>query len=443
MLGSSLKSPSVQVGIFTNELCIVFRDVMEQILCNFVNRMYITAKDFQRSKGGSLDRLFRISLGTVNTWDIASRDRYQAQVISTYKHMSDLYKNIYLMFIGEMYSQALGKVSVSVNIPSIGTMLYTFLRLACAEEAILRGEYNLKMSFAEKIFLVESLIRRMLYELVVQQNNVKGISVKHNNIDTSQKQGYPVMTIQKEDEIHSHDISVGHPHIVPTTTPDIRTTNQSSHSIKLQTKIPPLATQTAVTEPLTSNKSNNSSMASALSLPLTGTSSRPTQPLQQMESTNTIPPMPMLKEPSITSYNTQQPNPQLEPQPEPQLVSQPEPQPELQSNLQPNSQSNSKPNVNNSSTAPIEKPSTTGINSEPKSIITAHKPAGAYLPDPIPINIRQDNDSLDLPLSDQEFMNEVHRILEATNTLTPSDSVSNLAANSRNLNPITFPPISQ
>ena len=175
------RAPANQVGIFANDLCISFRILMHEMLDAHVTNIYEKAKKIHAAMPEpreALKTIFERGIKSVNTWDSTVKERYRAQVSGQYRQISDLYQHIFLMYVQEMYDQSLHDVTVRVTIPSLSNMLYTFLRLSCNHSSVCYGEYITDMNFSARVLFVETILRRMLYELLVQQNNIRGITSK-------------------------------------------------------------------------------------------------------------------------------------------------------------------------------------------------------------------------------------------------------------------------
>ena len=169
------RPPSMQAGIFANDLCISFRIVLHELLDNFVFKILHDAKALAED-GASTKLMYERGVRSVNTWDSQLKDRYRAQVVAQYRQITQLYRHAYLMYVEEMYAESLGDVTVRVSIPSLSAMLYAFIKIACNNPSVYGGEYVAQMPFTGRVLFVETAIRRTLYELLVQQNNIKGIS---------------------------------------------------------------------------------------------------------------------------------------------------------------------------------------------------------------------------------------------------------------------------
>lgn len=203
----------VQVGIFTNDLCISFRIVMHEILDSHVFRIFDAAKEIHQGRTTDNFRtMYERGMKTVNAWDTQMKERFRAQIIAQYRQLTDLYHHIFLMYVQEMYDQSLDDVTVRVNIPALVTMLHMFLRIACNHHVILSGEYVSTMNFAGRVLFVETVIRRLLYELLVQQNNIKSISTTTPNRRPAAPNANPkAFSVHSEEDVVSADMMVGTP----------------------------------------------------------------------------------------------------------------------------------------------------------------------------------------------------------------------------------------
>ena len=220
MTQPAARAPSLQVGIFSNDLCISFRIILHEILDAHVFRIYKMAQDIharQGAPGESIKVIFDRGVKSVNTWDTHLKERYRSQVAAQYRQMSDLYHHIFLMYVQEMYNESMSDVTIRVYIPSLSNLLYTFLRLACNHITVCMGEYVSDMGFMGRVLFVETIIRRTLYELLVQQNNIKSISVRKP--EEAAPEAKPIsgvaMSVQSEDDLHSQELAMGQSHRTP------------------------------------------------------------------------------------------------------------------------------------------------------------------------------------------------------------------------------------
>ena len=506
MTMTSTQIPSLQVGIFANDLCISFRIIMQEVLDAFVFQTLAEAKEVHAQvPQEDLKSIYEQGIRSINSWDTNLKDRYRAQIVSQYRQITQLYRHIFIMYVEEMYSQSLGDVTVRVNIPSMTNMIYTFIRMACNNPVVHQGEYVSSMQFMGRVLFVESIIRRTLYELLVQQNNIKGVSVSQHKPaspakrDTSTKSG---VTVYSEEDVHSHDLAMGQPHKAPTSV------------TRPKAKSPPLSMQ-ELSERLSKNSSSAlegtvppmpSMHSSSLQAPAFGSPKaaspviitpvpQPSSELRFFESPiaaqpqTPVAPSPSFKAPSPAPAAPAAPSPSplpssaapaapaapappplpssAAPAPSP-LPSPAAPSPSLTAPL-PSSAApslapppsraltpatasvKSLPTQVTTTVAPsvslppeprnlfsiASKPTTTAAASEREPIFelasqfTAHKPHGESFPEARRTNgsMAGDVDSLQLLPSDQDYQEEVKRLFDTTttNTITPFDSVTNIA----------------
>lgn len=220
---ATTRAPASQVGIFTNDLCISFRILMHEILDSYVNNLFEKAKKIHQAMPEpreSFKTVFERGIKSVNTWDSAIKERFRAQISGQYRQITDLYHHIFLMYVQEMYDQTLQDVTVRVNIPSLSNMLHTFVRLACNHSSVCYGEYVTEMNFSARVLFVETILRRMLYELLVQQNNIRGIvskeskptgnkEVKVSPTAVRQPVSAKAYSVMSEDDNVSQDLTLG------------------------------------------------------------------------------------------------------------------------------------------------------------------------------------------------------------------------------------------
>lgn len=499
---ASTQIPSLQVGIFANDLCISFRIIMQEVLDAFVFQTLAEAKEVHSQvPQEDLKSIYEQGIRSINSWDTNLKDRYRAQIVSQYRQITQLYRHIFIMYVEEMYSQSLGDVTVRVNIPSMTNMIYTFIRMACNNPVVHQGEYVSNMQFMGRVLFVESIIRRTLYELLVQQNNIKGVSVSQHKPaspakrDTSTKSG---VTVYSEEDVHSHDLAMGQPHKVPTsvTQPKAKSSpplsmqelserlskNSSTalegtvppmpsmHSSSLQAPAfsPPKAASPVIITPVPQPSPELKFFESPISAQATPKPQTPAAPSPSLKAPSSSPaaPSPSPAAPSpAPSPSPADPSPAPLPSP-----AAPSPAPSPSPALPPVTASvKSLPTQVTTTVAPsvtlpqepqnlfsiASKATTTAAASEKEPIFelasqfTAHKPHGESFPEAKRTmgSMTGDVDSLQLLPSDQDYQEEVKRLFDTatTNTITPFDSVTNIAgaatSNHQNIRKsLFFPP---
>lgn len=475
----------VQVGIFTNDLCIGFRIIMHEVLDNHVYRVFEAAKEIHRSRPkDSFRAMYERGMKSVNAWENQMKERFRAQVIAQYRQLTDLYHHIYLMYVQEMYDQSMDDVTVRVNIPAMSTMLYMFLRLACNHHVILSGEYVTSMTFSGRVLFVETILRRLLYELLVQQNNIKSIAAGRSRSRPTSK--HAAISVHSEEDMVSADMLMGTqrqaaPRLSPVNeddrfwvAPNESESMQSSASILSQLSGSALLGPAYNTSPRNSplnNPLNNSGLLSDLiptrGSPLRGSPQREPSPPQREPSPSQREPSPQAESvhtaqsaTSEQSAQTATSAPALDaamatfvsptisavlPPLEDTVLTTPaaaaEPAPAIiPDNI---------PRITSLPVNPIISGSVVAPASEAlfelKSQFTPFKPGGNLYPDAkVPAENRRDIevDSLQLQPSDQDFAEEARRLLqqEGDNTVTPFDSVTNIANGDRRP-PLFFDPV--
>lgn len=470
----------IQVGIFTNDLCIGFRIVMHELLDTHVFRVFDAAKEIHQKRSQDNFRImYERGMKTVNAWDMQMKERYRAQVIGQYRQLTDLYHHIYLMYVQEMYDQSLDDVTVRVNIPALATMLHMFLKLACNHHVILSGEYVTTMNFAGRVLFVETIIRRLLYELLVQQNNIKSISTavaKRPSLHAGNTgvPAKPMMSVHSEEEVFSADMMVGTPRqaATPRRLSPTKDAADSDRFWMAPTPAPPVFVPKQQQQQSSTASSNNSLLAvlgpgytngnftnSNLSpklsdlIPPLGTVS----PTRSSPNTSEAPKVVVVNSPvhspaaSSVSISAVVP-----PSPADTVLTSPQPAPEQQSSITspaaelelvpkttPKITSLPNPPVISETQISLEKPIPPAAPLfELKSQFTPFKPGGTLLPDANVSTVNRkdiDVDSLQLQPSDQDFAEEA-RLLLQTDTLTPFDSVTNIANGDRRP-PLFFEPV--
>ena len=467
---------SLQVGIFSHDLCISFRIVMQEVFETFAFRVLSDAKALQKSSGETVAHLFERGVKSINTWDSDLKARYRAQVVARYRQFAELYRHIFLTYVEQMYSESLGDVTVRVNIPSLSNMIYTFLKMACNNPAVYRGEYVSSMGFMARVLFIETAVRRTLYELLVQQNNIKGISLKPaapsapasvaSRPTTPRRTPAGAAVTVMSDEVNSHDLAMGQP-ADPTARPSIASQNQapgpptaasrtsmpSLHSSLLANNAPvvnnaapaqPAPIPTAPTgnappirffaspTPPAIAAGVGAAMAATVSARKTPTAAAPTSPASVMS-----PPPGTVTTSSPSASKASGTGPSLAPSSVTNTTVK----------ASASASGPSTPAEQGSAVAPDPTPAETAAAAarrasaplfELASQFTAQRPHGGF-PNPKPAlstemySKHSDLDSLQLLPSDQDFTNEVKRLFDnnnSTNTIPPFDSVTNIAQGS-------------
>ena len=208
-------SPSMQAGIFTNDLCISFRIILHElldILCSKSSTTLGLAAD-----GASASSSTSAACGQ-STWDTQLKDRYRARVWRC-RQITQLYRHCYLMYV-EMYSESLN--DVTVEWPSVAFVdAVPSSRCRATTRASPASTSRRCRLWAGCCC---SALRRTLYELLVQQNNIKGISTSNPAQAPSPAVSSPASSplarssrppsrgaVVEADEMHSHEIAMGQP----------------------------------------------------------------------------------------------------------------------------------------------------------------------------------------------------------------------------------------
>ena len=168
--------PSLQAGLFRQELCITLRVVLQEVLDDFVHQVLARARELHPGDAHTIQKTFECGVRSVTVWDAQMRDQIRAQTVTKYRSIADLYQHCYLTFIEEMYGDTLADVSVRVVVPALSVMLHTFFKTACTDRAMVSGEYVTSMSHMGRVLFVETVIRRTMYELLIQHQNIKQMS---------------------------------------------------------------------------------------------------------------------------------------------------------------------------------------------------------------------------------------------------------------------------
>jgi hypothetical protein len=462
----------VQVGIFTNDLCIGFRIIMHEVLDNQVYRVFEAAKEIHRTRPqDSFRAMYERGMKSVNAWENQMKERFRAQVIAQYRQLTDLYHHIYLMYVQEMYDQSMDDVTVRVNIPAMSTMLYMFLRLACNHQVILSGEYVTTMSFSGRVLFVETILRRLLYELLVQQNNIKSISTAAGR-SRSRPDTKNTISVHSEEDMVSADMLMGTqrqsaPRLSPVNeedrfwlAPNESESVQSSNSMLSQLSGGALLGPAYNTSPRNSPLANSGLLSDLIPARRTSPqqSNEPSvqsaQTLQSVQSAQTlaqgnsvenlvVPPL----DAALATFVSPNISVVLPPPEDTVLTTPVAAAPAITAIIPDNI-----PRITSLPNNPIISGSVVAASekSEPlfelKSQFTPFKPGGIAYPDAkVPTGNRRDIDvdSLQLQPSDQDFAEEARRLLQADqgeNTVTPFDSVTNIANGDRRP-PLFFDPV--
>jgi hypothetical protein len=425
----------VQVGIFSNDLCIGYRIIMHELLDSHVFRVYEAAKTIhKRKKDEEFRPMFERGMKSINAWDTQLKEQYRAQTLAQYRQLTDLYHHIYLMYVQEMYDQSMDDVTVRVNIPALASMLYLFLKLACNHNVILSGEYITTMNFPARVLFVETILRRLMYELLVQQNNIKSISANAPSSSRRSRQQKNI-SVHSEGDVVSADMNVGTqrqtaPRLSPVADAD---------RFWMEPKTSPTPSEqsgSAIVGPGYKPRSGGSQLSSQASTlpPQPAPSPPPPAAPSHASSANfdtfvtpTIASGPLAAVPATDTVLTA-PNdapPALIARDVPRITSLPQ-----------------QPIISGSVAAGTQKSALFELKSQFNS--TPFKPAGTAFPDPkIETGNRKDIDvdSLELQPSNQSFTAEAQKLLLATDnslTVTPFDSVSHVAADPDKRPPLFF-----
>lgn len=473
------QTPSLQAGIFTNDLCISFRIILQEVLENFVFKILADAKSLSKGNSDETRIMYERGVRSVNSWDTNLKERYRAQVVAQYRQIAQLYRHIFLMYVEEMYHESLGDITVRVSIPSLSNMLFTFIKLACNNPAVYSGEYVASMPFMGRVLFTETTVRRTLYELLVQQNNIKGITTaKASSPEVSSPMSSPLtktsrpqsrVAIVEESSVQSHDLAMGQPN-------DTKQMDMQALTQRLS-RISGGSGSTNSVSSVTSARSPNIAMpsmhSSSLDQPAFSSASKPSFKFFDNEPTEASV---SAAAPNVVGV----PSPAASPMPSPPILPAPAPTLPLPTVTSPAPPATGVTLSTTSSAAkaaalpvlsaigtpvqsltgnspgpevPATQPSVAISNptmptsvqaaaetatTEPlfsiASQFTAHKPAGHNLPPPNMPRIAMQNDgqldSLQLLPSDQDFGGEVRRLLDSntTNSITPFDSVTNIGS---------------
>ena len=475
------QTPSLQAGIFTNDLCISFRIILQEVLENFVFKILADAKSLSKGNSDETRIMYERGVRSVNSWDTNLKERYRAQVVAQYRQIAQLYRHIFLMYVEEMYHESLGDITVRVSIPSLSNMLFTFIKLACNNPAVYSGEYVASMPFMGRVLFTETTVRRTLYELLVQQNNIKGITTaKATSPEVSSPMSSPLakasrpqsrVAIVEESSVQSHDLAMGQPN-------DPKQMDMQALTERLS-RVSGGSGSTNSVSSVNSARSPNIAMpsmhSSSLDQPAFSSTSKPSFKFFDNEPTeasvSAVPNVVGVPSPAVSPM----PSPPTLPAPTSPLPTVTSPPPTVASSAPVSSQTPSAASGAMSAAAalpvlsaigtPVQ--SQTGVSPGPQaptpsdaksnptppastqpapetatteplfsiaSQFTAHKPAGENLPLPNLSRIASQNegqlDSLQLLPSDQDFGGEVRRLLDSntTNSITPFDSVTNIGS---------------
>ncbi len=433
----------------------------------------------------SFKTIFERGIKSVNTWDSAIKERYRAQIAGQYRQITDLYHHIFLMYVQEMYDQTLQDVTVRVNIPSLSTMLYTFIRLSCNHSSVCFGEYVTDMNFSARVLFVETILRRMLYELLVQQNNIRGIMTTKPS--KGSKEVAPMMapatvrqpvsakaySVMSEEDNVSQDLTLG----ATSTNKSLRPRRLSPTTVEDDTNRFWKAPETSMPPPFLLNPPKQMSPTGVLSIGSSSTTATTVSKQSSKHSSKHSSVAVSSQSPSVASKISKQSSqstinnstnsvsapPLLMPTPEPVIVPVSAPTaapvtkqanvtlspaitPSVVKAMTADSRAadpihTAPPPPPTEHAAPPHKPSAGlfDINSE----FTPHKPWGKSLPE---AQVTKGNrpdievDSLNLEKSEMSFQNELEQFFATqSQTITPYDSVTEIAAGNRRP-PLFFPP---
>jgi hypothetical protein len=422
--------PSLQAGLFRQELCITLRVVLQEVLDDFVHQVLNQAREMHPGDPNLIQKTFECGVRSVTIWDTQMRDQIRAQTVTKYRSVADLYQHCYLTFIEEMYGDTLANVSVRVMVPALSIMLHTFFKTACTDRAMISGEYVTTMTHMGRVLFIETAIRRTMYELLIQHQNIKQMASEAVTaapappslapapnlapaLKVSSRRPSLSLTMQPESAAVSHELPIATPIVAAPAAPTA-----------------PAPTVAAAAPPVT--KPAPSPAPSPAPASLTAF------PVATALQTASIPAPPQ-PSPSVHSRTT--PSPAT-------ATSNPPPTPTLTPSLNPPAD-NARPSASTQPTAAVR--NYTSIPSEPQMSVapaappaaapvaqprrpspySAHNPAGVErAPSLTALSAAANMDSLDLCPSNEMFNDEIHRILGSaiTDANDTFDSVSRLAA---------------
>jgi hypothetical protein len=342
----------------------------------------------------------------------------------------------------------------------MSVMLHTFLKTACMHNTVLRGEFVNSMSFMGHVLFVETIIRRSLYELLVQQNNIKSITVEDRKEQEHKVEKGRMSVHSASDHVMSNDLSMRQPlrkprMVTPTTASGSQTSlgkfwkSPSNSSVQFEPVFQsPQTSETILPHPVPVASvavaaASAAIKAAAAVKTAVAVKTAPPSVHDAFQTTAFSPASrvaaPVVFSPASVVAATTSPAAAAAPKtitsPVKQLVTISETHvttsqlpPTVPSELQ-----TSQAVVVSNGPVKVDVPATP-VAASVHAEFTPHKPGGKSLPVPrVSLvdrnNMDQNVDSLELLPSDQDYAEEVKRLLDSnpSDTITPFDSVTNVA----------------
>jgi len=440
-------TPAVEQGIFSDDIAITFRNVMQLLLDSYLHTCLSIAKTEAARHGVAIRDQYARGVRSVDKWGTIMRKVYRAGVVATHARIADMYGHVAILYCRAMYHDAHNTVQIDMTVPPLSTLLHTFLRIAADKDDIVQGPY-LTYKHRDKVLMVENLIRETLYQLLVINKNIKGVQ-EINDVNDA------FNTVADMPNVVSEPVGIGIPARQPTRPPAPQPSQMASHVHRPGFPEPPTpyrpkhptphpvgpaaaaAAAVAVGGGIAAGTTAIPSVhSSALDIgffddptpdpaSVPGTPQRKSQVLETPASEAPASEAPASEAPASEAPASEAPTLFAEPvvtEPvatEPVVVPNPAIPPVIPSDL-----------FSVISARPTGKPR----KQEPEPIFdvldkfTARRPAGERLPLPIPVGSDNPNglDTYDLQPSETDYADEVRRILEdaTTATISPFDSVS-------------------
>ena len=440
---------NINVGIFNNELAANFLNIIIDVTDDFLFNCLAHADQISKSTrtDTTLQSIFIEGINSVKFWDQSHKDIFQAQVTAKNRQVVDLYHFCVLAYVKELYAQALSRVEVRIQRPSLASFLHTYIRTICTNRAVISGEY-LKMQYMPKRLFVENMIRATFYNVIVHQNSIKSTKERTTPSPPCSSTGFRTPSLVHQ-PVRITPVQSSRDSLIKIIDP------KRSRSKYSQSSSSPQPSKTS-SQQSSQQPSKTSSQQS---------SQQPSKTSSQQSSQQSSQHSPR-QSPQQSSQHSPRQSPQLPPPPN-QVKDDPPKTGVVESDLWSATSKNSKNSIKSQASEPSATNANSNANSSANSSVDNRKTFsglfaaamnGYTMPGQTNSSVPSDKlmremeqeaqllsittpkrkshednfDALDLPPSDQTFMDDVKDLLNASNTvtITPFDSVSNVARKS-------------
>jgi hypothetical protein len=174
----------VQCGMFREEYNATFRARVQKIVEEHINLLLHDAKAVA-SKTNAMHRLpeiFRAGLDHTNTMTDAEKEQTRNEVMRKDPGFANFYEHAFYSYCAETVPELKEPNSVLRAMPpSLPTALHEIFKAVDDDPAVRSGEFSHKMSYLEKSYFVESMIRVAFYELLYTHKALRNISMARSS----------------------------------------------------------------------------------------------------------------------------------------------------------------------------------------------------------------------------------------------------------------------